>query len=516
MIDVKLEEIESMKKEIIINYAISETRIAILEDKKLVELFVERPDTERTVGDIYLGRVVNVVKGIRAAFVDIGQKQDAFLHFSDVGESFSTVSSLIELADDNYQKEHIPVEDIREGQELLVQIIKEPISTKGSRITTQISIPGRFCVLVPNSDMVGVSRKLESIRERRRLKKLARRIKPPHFGLIIRTVAEGKQLEQLEQDVQSLLKIWNKIEKRMKKHRAPILIYKDMTMTSSVIRDLFTKDVTRVVVDSKKLFRDIRSYVKEVAPNLIDKIELFQKSIPIFDAFQIESEIEKSLSRKVWMKSGGYLIFDHTEALVAIDVNSGKFVGRKGHDENSLRVNLEACKEIARQLRLRDIGGIIVIDFIDMVDPRNRKRLHDEFRKEIAKDRAQANITPISEFGLIEMTRERVRPSLLYTFSETCPTCGGTGRVTSKGTVLTHIERWVRRFKAGNKERRLILHVNPEIAKYMKDGVKSRVRRIMWKFWVKIDVVADDELGIDQFKFYSKKRNIDITDQFSS
>ncbi|MBN2012718.1 Rne/Rng family ribonuclease [candidate division KSB1 bacterium] len=505
-----------MKKDIIINYAISETRIAILENKKLVELFVERPENERTVGDIYLGRVVNVVKGIRAAFVDIGQNQDAFLHFSDVGDTFTTVNSLVDLTNAQYRPDNIPVEDIKEGQELLVQIIKEPISTKGSRITTQISIPGRFCVLVPNSNMVGVSRKLESVRERRRLKKLARRLKPANFGLIIRTVAEGKQLEQLEQDVQSLMKMWDKIERKMKKHQPPMIIYKDMRMTSGVIRDLFTNDISRVVVDSKKLHRDITIYVKDVAPTLVDKIELFQKDAPIFDTFQIESEIEKSLSRKVWMKSGGYLIFDHTEALVAIDVNSGKFVGRKGHDENSLRVNLEAAKEIARQLRLRDIGGIIVIDFIDMIDPRNRQKLHEEFKKELRKDRAQANITPISEFGLIEMTRERVRPSLLFTFSETCPTCDGTGRVTSKGTVLTHIERWVRRFKASTRERRLVLSVNPEISKYLREGVKSRIRRIMWKFWVKIDVIADESLAVTQFKFYSKKRNIDVTDQFMS
>jgi len=505
-----------MKKEIIINSGISETRIAILENKKLVELFVERPENDRSVGDIYLGRVVNVVKGMRAAFVDIGQQQDAFLHFSDVGETFSTVSSLIDVGNENNRNRYIPVENIREGQEILVQIIKEPISTKGSRITTQISVSGRFCVLVPNSNLVGVSRKIESVKERRRLKKIARSIKPNKFGLIIRTVAEGKNEDALQSDIESLIKTWERIESKLKKNKPPLLIYKDMGMTSSVIRDLFTNDISRLVVDSRKLYREISSYLKEVAPNLLDNIEFYNRNYPIFDAFKIETEIEKSLARKVWIKSGGYLIFDHTEALVAIDVNSGKFMGRKNHEENSLKINLEAAYEIARQLRLRDIGGIIVIDFIDMLENKNKQRLHEEFKRELKQDRAQANITPISEFGLIEMTRERVRPSLLFAFSETCPTCHGTGRVTSKGTVLTRLERWLRKFKSESKERSIRLTTHPVIASYLTEGIKSRIRRLMWKFWIRIEVVADESFEIDEFKFFSKKQNIDITQQFKS
>ncbi|MCI0496516.1 ribonuclease E/G, partial [candidate division KSB1 bacterium] len=291
-----------MEKEIIINSGISETRIAIREEKKLVELFVERPDNERAVGDIYLGKVVNVVKGMRAAFVSIGQKQDAFLHFSDVGETFSTVNALIDTDNGGHQEMNIPVDRIKEGQEILVQIIKEPISSKGSRITTQISMPGRFCVLVQNSNLIGISRKIESIKERRRLKKIARTLKPEGFGLIVRTVADGKSAEILKNDIESQIKVWEKIEKKIKKEKPPALIHKDMGMTSSVIRDLFSQDVTRVVVDNRKLFRDIITYLKEVSPNLIDKIEYYNKNVPIFDAFYIESEIEKSLARKVWLK----------------------------------------------------------------------------------------------------------------------------------------------------------------------------------------------------------------------
>lgn len=505
-----------MEKQIIINSGISETRIAIIESNILAELFLERPENERTVGDIYLGKVVNVVKGMRAAFVDIGQKQDAFLHFSDVGETFSTISAMIDSGEQTHLEDHIPVDKIKVGQEILVQIIKEPISSKGSRITTEVSIPGRFCVLVPDSKLVGVSRKLDNMKERRRLKKIAHTLKPPGFGLIVRTVAEGKNFEVLKTDVQLLIKTWERIQGRIKKLKPPNLAYKDMGMTSSVIRDLFTKDVVRLVVDSRKLYRDITSYLKDVAPNLVDKVEFYNKKTPIFDSFSIESEIEKSLARKVWLKSGGYVIFDHTEALVAIDVNSGKYIGRKDHEENSLKINLEASREIARQLRLRDMGGIIINDFIDMHFEENKRRLYEEFKRELKKDRAQTNIAPISEFGIIEMTRERIRPSLLFRFSDTCPTCHGSGLVTSKSTILTQIERWLKRFKSTSRERNVKLLTHPEIHDYLTDGVRSRIRRLMWKFWIFIEAVPDPKIEVDDFKFFSKKKNIDITEQFKS
>ncbi len=505
-----------MQKEIIINSSIGETRIAILEDGKLVELFVEKPDRERMVGDIYLGKVVNVVKGMRAAFVNIGQKQDAFLHFSDIGESFSTVSAMIDRDEENHVEQAIPPDQIKVGQEILVQIIKEPISTKGSRLTTEISIPGRFVVLVPNSSMVGVSKKIDSIKERRRLRKIAKSLQPEGFGIIVRTVADGRNESVLKADIESLIKNWQRLEKKLKDAKPPMLIYKDMGMTSSVIRDLFTSDVTKLIVDSKRLYREIATYLKDVARSMVNSVEFYNRKIPIFDFYGIEAEIEKSLARKVWMKSGGYIIFDQTEALVAIDVNSGKFIGHKDHEQNSLKINLEAAVEIARQLRLRDLGGIIVIDFIDMRDERNKRRLHEEFRRELAKDRAQANITPISEFGLIEMTRERVRPSLMFTFSETCPTCRGLGRITSKSTTLTKIERWVRRFKASSRERTVRLVTNPEVKSFLTNGIRSPIRRIMWNQRMLIDLQEDQNLDIDEFRFFSKKNNVDITDKFIS
>ncbi len=504
-----------MKKEIIINSSIGETRIAILENGRLAELFVEQPENERMVGDIYLGKVVNVVRGMHAAFVNIGQPQDAFLHFSDIGDYFAEYKSFIDI---ERPKDTINKKSQRglpkEGQELLVQIIKEPISSKGSRISTELSFPGRFLVLVPNSDIIGVSKKIYSIKEKRKLKKIIREIKPKGFGLIVRTVAENKDTNTLKADLDALLKKWKRLEQKLAKVSPPTIIYKDAGMASSVIRDLFTSDVNRVLIDSKKLFREITSYLDDVAPSLRNRVEYFKSQKPIFDVFNIESEIAKSLSRKVWTPSGGYVIFDHTEALVSVDVNSGKYVRGKEPEETTLKINLEAAREIARQLRLRDIGGIIVIDFIDMLVLNNKKRLQDEFRRELKKDRAQSSIAPISEFGLIEMTRERVRPSLLYAFSEPCPTCDGIGRVSSKNTVLTRIERWIKRFKTERKEWSLKLIVHSSIANYVLKGLINRNRRLMWKYRLKIEVIGDDTLRTDQFKILLKKDQIDITDQF--
>jgi len=289
-----------------------------------------------------------------------------------------------------------------------------------------------------------------------------------------------------------------------------------MGMMSSVIRDLFTKDMERLVVDSRKLFRKIVAYLKDVAHGMVGLVEYYDKKEPIFDFFGIEAEIEKSLSRKVMLKSGGSIIFDQTEALVAIDVNSGKFIGRENHEQNSLRINLEAAREIARQLRLRDLGGIVVIDFIDMKEESNKRKLQDELKRELKKDRAQANITPISEFGLIEMTRERIRPSLMYTFSETCPACHGLGRIPSKSTILNQIERWLKRFRAGSKERRIRIVTHPEICSFLTKGIRSPIRRLMWKYLLKIDLQSDAEMEIDEVRYYSKRAETEISEKFKA
>ena len=504
-----------MKKDIIINVSIGETRIAILENDELAELYFELPENERMVGDIYFGRVAKVIKGIQAAFVDIGMKQDAFLHFSDIGNSLPLMENKPVPRRGNQRRRKGFVDlPIKKGQPILVQITKEPIANKGARITSNISLPGRFLVLIPNETMVGVSRKINNRQEKFRLKKLARRIRPEGYGMVVRTVSEGKDEESLKSDMDNLVRTWNKIKKSVSKGNPPMLLHKDMGMLSSVIRDLFTSDVTSLVVDSKKMYKQILKYLKDVSPQLMENVQLYQKKEPIFDEFGIETQLIKSLSRKVWLKKGGYIFIDHTEALTAIDVNSGRFAGSDNHDMNSLKTNLEAGREIAKQLRLRDIGGIIIIDFIDMVEEANKKKLYDSFLKELRKDRAQVNITQLSEFGIIEMTRERVRPALLFSISEPCLACMGTGRIMNKTTMVSRIERWIKRYRTEGGDRSLQLIVHPELAKFLSDGYRSPLRRISWKYWTRIKVIKDENISMDEFRFFDKMGEDDLTLKF--
>ncbi len=494
-----------MKKDIIINGSSSETRIAILEDDALVEMYVERPESERMVGDIYKGRVDNVVQAIQAAFVNVGLGQNGFLPFADVGKEYIALSERVGKSQQGKRHGRRKGRSGRKkillkvGQEILVQVTKEPIGSKGARLTSEISLPGRFLVLVPNDRSIGVSRKIVDSRERRRLRMLAKSIRPEEFGLIIRTVASQKDTQTLAADLENLLKTWEKIQEKTNSNKAPFLVHKDMGMASSIIRDLFSPDIDRLVVDSRKLYGEIKKYLKGVAPSLLSKLELYRDRKPIFDVFSIEEEIEKSLSRKIWLKSGGHIIFDQTEAMVVVDVNSGRSVDERNHEANALKTDLEAARVIARQLRLRDVGGIIVIDFIDLGDGNNRKRVVSELKAELRKDRAAFDILPMSDFGLVQLTRERIRPSLLYQFSEPCPRCGGLGRVTAKGSMITQIERRIQRIKIKTGQRRFVLRVRPEMSDYLTEGLKSRVRRLMLKFFVTIKVVVDETLQDDDF-----------------
>ena len=506
-----------MKKEIIINSTNEDTRIALVENSKLVEIFVERPDYERMVGDIYKGRIRRVVKGMQAAFINIGFEQDAFLHFSDMGNKVNQLFADIDeelLENENKRSDVDPSDLLRNNQEIAVQIIKEPISSKGPRVTTELTLPGRYMVLAPNQDRVGVSRKLSSIQERKRLRNLARKIRPKNFGLIIRTAAEGKDEETLKTDLQKLMRTWREVQSEIKKTDPPKLIFKDLGMASSVIRDLFTSDVERVVIDSRKMYREITHYLKDVGSELLQKVEYFKSREPIFDFFNIEPELQRSLERKVWMKNGGYIIIEQTEALTSIDVNSGRYFGRKDHEKNSLKINLEASREIARQLRLRDIGGLIVIDFIDMEQESNKTKIMNELYKEFAHDRAISRMEDISRFGLVEMTRQRTRPSLIYNINEPCPCCDGTGLVPTQGTVLANLERIIRRYVSSDYDRRIIVQAHPEMVEYLNNKRISRRLRLMWKYWIKMNIEADEKMRRWEFRVLVKKTREDVTEKF--
>ena len=501
-----------MKKEIIINTTTIETRVALLEDGQLVELLVERPQHERNVGSIYKGMVRKVVPGMEAAFIDIGWEQDAFLHFSDFSDGM--VNGDTEIENDERPQGEDRQRSLKVGQELLVQIIKEPLGNKGPRVTTQVALPGRSVVLVPYHTHVGVSRRITDFKERRRLKQIASQIKPEGFGVIVRTVAEGKDKDELKSDMDSQLQLWKRLVKKINSAPLKTLIFKDMSMASSVIRDLFTKDIDILVVDSKQMFRQINKYLAEVASYLQEKVTLYTGRKPIFDHYNIEPDIEKTLARKVWLEGGGYIIIEQTEALVTIDVNSGRFMGKKDHEENSLKVNLRAAREIGRQLRLRDLGGLIVIDFIDLWEEKNRRKVYDEMKKELRIDRSKSDILPISQFGLMEMTRQRIKPSLIYTFNEPCPTCNGAGMVPSRETVTTEIERWIKRFRSRTSERRLEITLSPELYEYMTQGINNRIRQIMIKNSILIKLKKDEHLKIDDYICYSSKQKKAVTDSY--
>jgi ribonuclease G len=498
-----------MSKDIIINSTNEETRIVLREDNRVVELFVEAPEHERMVGDIYKGKVSRVLPGMQAVFTDIGHAQNAFLHFSDVDSGYKDFFKESEEGNKNAKRRRrydFSVErDLKKGNDILVQIVKEPISTKGCRVTSEITVPGRFVVLIPNHKHVGISRKISSQKERKRLKDIAREILPPNFGMIIRTVAEGKSDKDLKKDMNDLLVTWRKMEQKIHTQESPSLIYKDMSMASSVIRDLFTSDVTQVYVDSRKMLKEISTYVRYVAPHLVHKVSYYKGKEPIFDHFKVEPEIDKMMDTKVWFSNGGYIIIHPTEALISIDVNSGKFIGKKDHESNSLKINLEAAREIARQARLRDFGGLIVIDFIDVLEAENKKKIFLELRKEFAKDRSITKIENMSRFGLIEMTRQRVRPQVIHSMYEPCKKCSGSGLVPTISTTVSRIERWIQRYRSTKGDRRIAIHVTSEVYNYLNNGRYNKRLRLMWKYWMKISIVKDEKLEVGEFEVFDAK-----------
>jgi len=500
-----------MKKEIIINESVGETRIAILEEDRLVEVYVEKQGQQRLVSNIYKGKIENVIPGMQAAFVDIGIGINAFLPFSEIQNGEHLFSDVDGVENNNFADNRNISVDLHTGQEIFVQVIKEPFANKGPRVTTEIAIPGRLLVLVPNVNYVGISKKLWDKYERRRLKKITNKLRRKDLGLIIRTVAEGKSEEQIKNDYEILTKHWDLLEKKARGTPAPALIYEDLETASSVIRDLLTTDVNKITVDSKKLYKKLYNYLDDVSPNLSERLQHYRLKVPLFESLGIESEIARAMNPIVRLKSGASLIIEKTEAMVVVDVNSGKFIGKQLHEQNSLKINLDAAREIARQLRLRDLSGLIVIDFIDMRQPGNRQKVYTELRNELKQDRAKVAVSPISDFGLLEMTRQRIRQSLIDSMTEECPTCHGAGQIISKETLITRIDHWLRRYKSKRRSLRLKLLLHPEIEEFLRTHKKKALRGLMWKNFVHIKVEANPEIHRDQFEFISLSDGENVT-----
>ncbi len=513
-----------MHTEIIANATPHETRIAILEEHVLVEFLIDRDDQERIAGNIYKGTVSAVLPGMQAAFVDIGLEKSAFLHVSDIVGTDDEFADDLDMdsgereesSRDRRPDKNANIDDlISKGQEIVVQITKEAIGTKGPRVTTQISLPGRFIVLMPKSQSVGVSRKIEDRAERQRLKTIFNEKTGGDVGIIVRTAAEGKDANLLRNDLKFLMQLWNKVEKADQKASAPAILHRELDLTTRLIRDLFTEEVDRLVIDSKTHHKEIVTYLKSMAPELVDRIKLYKESTPIFDSYDIESEIEKTLHRKVWLKKGGFIVIDHTEALVAIDVNTGRFVGGGGssQEDTIFQTNMEAVREIARQLRLRDIGGIIVLDFIDMEKESNRLKVVELLRNALKRDRSRTKALRVSELGLVEMTRQRVRPGLLQFFSDPCAHCHGTGKVLSHASMTNKIDRVVRRVGAYMNEKKVRLLVNPEVEAYCQTTARSRMKDLAKD--MRLDIVFEPmpEFLRDELRVISGRTGEDITEQ---
>lgn len=450
-----------MKKKIVVHTAAEETWVAVLEDDVLMELYVEQGAVQRLVGNIYKGRVENVLPGMQAAFVNIGLERNAFLYVADAvprhpngGEEEDPAPAIGQGISDV----------LREGQEVVVQVSKEPIGTKGARITTHLTLPGRNLVLMPDVDYVGVSRRIENEKERERLRTVARHLKPPGMGLIVRTVAEGMAEEDLVQDVEFLLKLWRQVEKRISNTSAPAVVYRDLDLIYRIVRDLFTQDVDSFVVDSLEVYERALELLDIMSPELKSRVVYFDPDEDILQVYGLEADLERAFRRKVWLRCGGYIVIDQTEALTAIDVNTGKFVGSTSLSKTVLTANLEAAQEIARQLRLRNIGGIIIIDFIDMDDPADQAQVISTLQEYLKRDKVKVNVLGLTKLGLVEMTRKKVRQALDNVFLKSCPYCEGLGKIPSEETVSLKVRRHIKRLLAHGEVAALLVEAHPSVA----------------------------------------------------
>ncbi len=482
--------------DIIIDVGLNQDRVALLENNELVELYIERVDNKRKLGNIYKGRVVNVLPGMQAAFVDIGIEKNAFLYVKDAIHKNMISDRSINLKD-------ISIKDVvKQGQEIIVQVIKEPYNSKGARITTHITLPGRDIVLMTCTNYVGVSRRITNEGERDRLKSIAEEIKTNDMGVILRTVSEGKSKQDLKDDLDYLLKVHQKIEKDKKLGFAPRIIYRDLDLVHRTVRDLFTTNIDRLIINDSEKYRSILDFVELISPHLKSKVKFYDGG-DIFGYYGIEPMIKSMIEHKVWLESGGYIVIDETEALTSIDVNTGKYVGNIDLEHTVVKTNLEAAKEIAKQLRLRNIGGIIIIDFIDMNNEKDEKRVLECLENELKKDRIKSTILGITQLGLVEMTRKKNRNRVISKMLTECPYCKGTGKVYSEHTILNFIENQLKRMKNHTNTKAVLIKVNPLINDMFYNNYSDSLSVMEEKYSIELYLRPEDSLNFNEIKIKS-------------
>ena len=510
-----------MNKELIINAAPQGVEIALMEDRKLVELHSEKSDARFAVGDLYLGKVKKLIPGLNAAFVDVGFEKDAFLHYTDLSPYARSLLKFTQIAINDKSEEgfdfakfEIEPEIVKTGKinevlggkpNILVQILKEPIAAKGPRLSCEISLPGRFVVLTPFNDIVAVSRKIHSAEERKRLQKIIEAIKSKNFGVIVRTAAEGKNTAELHEDLSSLVETWKSIQKSLKGSSPPAKILSEQTKTTSILRDLLNEDFNKIVINDRNIYNDTKNYIQRIAPEKSDIVSFYQNGSPIFDHFGITKQVKASFGKTVNLNSGAYLIIEHTEALHVIDVNSGYKSVSNNQEQNALETNLEAAEEIARQLRLRDIGGIIVVDFIDMKMAENKRRLIESMEQYMRPDRAKHAVLPISKFGLMQITRQRMKPEMNINTQEVCPSCNGTGKISSTLLLEDEVEKNLS-YLVTHKHTNLTLVVHPIMHAYLTKGLFWTSKLSQWnkKFKTKLRVTSNTNYHLTEFHFFNK------------
>ncbi|MDD4189131.1 MAG: Rne/Rng family ribonuclease [Eubacteriales bacterium] len=474
-------------KEIIIDVALGSNRVAVLEDGELVEFYIENPGTERLVGNIYRGKVSSVLPGMQAAFIDIGHDKNAFLY---VDEAVSDEDEEV-----YHELKKTKIEQIlKPGQSVTVQVIKDPIDTKGPRVTTQLTLPGRHLVLIPDAEYIGVSRRIGSDAERSRLRALAESVKPKKMGLIVRTASEGMTVEDFKSDVKFLLNHWKKIKKKEKYGFVPRCLHKDLSLIYRTVRDMFTPEVDRLVINNNEEYREIIDMVDMLSPKLKNRVTCYSKQEEIFQKYNIDSQLKKVLSRKVWLKCGGYIIIDKTEALTVIDVNTGKYVGSVNLEKTILKANIEAAEEIAKQLRLRDIGGIIVIDFIDMEVKSHQREVLSKLKNALSKDRTKSIVVGMTGLGLIELTRKKVTPGLNAFMTAECPFCDGTGKIQAPESIALKIEKKIGEYAARKSREALKIEAHPSVAALLSGSGGKNLKLLQRKYKRKIQIITNNDL----------------------